>query len=77
MSLELHNGVQFRVRLQKIMIQYTSSPGAHIPFNERILQGFKKMDKDIHRIMCVSQGEITAAPAQEYNKNQEVVRQAC
>jgi hypothetical protein len=29
MSLELHNGVQFRVRLQKIMIQYTSSPGAY------------------------------------------------
>jgi len=50
---------------------------APIPFNERILQGFKKMDEDIQRIMCASQGDITEATAQEYSKNQEVVRQAC
>ena len=37
----------------------------------------KNMDEDIQWIMCASLGDITEAIAQEYNKNQEVVWQAC
>ena len=65
-----------QIYVLRTRIQKRGARKGAIPFNEHILQGFKKMDEDIQRIMCASQGDITEATAQEYNKNQEVVRQA-